>query len=135
MKRIGKTQNQILLELRMLDFALKECVASQQLVGQEGYKILMAAVSGELEDKQSQIAKIDCTAKETDVLRAEIRVLTWFRDCSKKAADKIPVLLKRVKVLQELAQRLHDFGIEQRPKATEDLAVDVANLKTEVMSP
>lgn len=129
-----KNQSQILDELKKTRNLLQMAVASQQLIGEEGYRLLMSAVAEEIRIRGNRLMQFDCPHDETNQLRAEIRAYNFFSKWSVKAASKIDSLVKQLEGLQAQAQRLHDSGIELRSDEAEKFANEIKQLRTEVLS-
>lgn len=129
-----KNQDAILAEMQGLRTKIDQAVASQQLVGIEGYRLLMAAVADEIRTQGKRLMQFDCTQDETNALRAGIRALNWFSSWSVKRADELQGFVKRMEGLQTLVQKRHDQGVEPIGPEAEQLLGQIRQLKTEVLT-
>lgn len=128
-----KTKSDILDDLKLERLKLDQAVACQQLVGTEGYRVLMAAVAEEIRGYGKRLMQMDCAHEETNQLRAKITSLNWFMRWSVKGAEQIAVLVKRMEGLQKLAQQRHDPGSSDHASEIDKLVAEVQKFKADMV--
>lgn len=127
-----KTQAELLEELRKTKALLDVATASQQLIGTEGYRLLIAAVSEMIRAKGRRLMQMDCGPEETNAIRAEIRAYNWFSRWSQEKGDDVAHLAKRIEGLQQRAQHLHNHGIEPLSPEFRNVVTSAQELQAEV---
>jgi uncharacterized coiled-coil DUF342 family protein len=129
-----KTLDGIVIDLKAVRGLLNEAIAIQQLVGTEGYRLLMSGVAERIREHAQRLMQMECGHDETNQLRAKIASLNWFLKWSPDKASRIPDLVKRMEGLQKLAANRHDANSEAKRAEIDQLVAAVADLKTEVLS-